>query len=561
MSDTDTLGARIEAFTRLPLQRQIGLLVTVGLLVAVIVTVLLWAVRPTYVNLLSGLEGRDAARAVEVLSSEGVQHRLDPASGALQVPSTSLHEARLLLATEGVPRESGTGFELLDESTGITTSRMMENARYHRALEGELARSISSLSSVEHARVHLALPRQSVFLREQSQPSASVVLRVHPGRRLDDAQVAGMVHLIASSVPELVAERVSVVDQRGHLLSDRPDGSSAGLSDRHLEYQDRVEKGYVQRIMDILVPVLGADAVRAQVVADVDFTRVERTEESWDPDRRVLRSEQVQEDENTAPGPQGVPGALSNQPPQDGEAVIGDQLAEGGAEAAVNLRTSLRATRNFEIDRTVSHVQQAPASVRRLSVAVVVDHEQVTGADGVTERVPLDDQKMAHINALVRDAVGFDAERGDSVNVINTSFRAEEQAAEIPPTPIWEEPWAQELVRHVLAGLLILILVFGALRPAIRSLARAPLALQAAGAGNMALPAGAGAAQQASVASLGAPAAAGIDAGADGNGQARVGEDSYRDGLDTAQKMVSEDPRRVAQVVNGWIRSDDSGNG
>ncbi len=565
MSQTDTIRTRFEAFTKLPVQRQIGLLVTVGLLVAVIVTVVLWGLRPNYVTLLSGLEGREAARAVEVLQGEGVRYRLDPASGALQVPSTDLHQARLLLATEGVPRDSGIGFEILEESQGITTSRLMENARYHRALEGELARSITSLSSVEAARVHLALPRQSVFIREQSQPSASVVISVHPGRRLDDAQVAGMVHLVASSVPELVAERVSVVDHNGRLLSQQADDARSGLSDRHLEYQERLEKAYVQRILDILTPVLGADAVRAQVTAAVDFTQIERTEEAYDPDRRVLRSEQIQEDENTAPGPQGVPGALSNQPPADGEAVTGDVLAENGGGAS-STRSSVRATRNFEIDRTVSHIREAPASLRRLSVAVVVDHEEVAGAEGATDRVPLDEQKLERITALVRDAVGFDAARGDSVNVINTSFRVEEVSEVFAPAPLWEEPWVQELIRHGLAGLLVLILVFGALRPAIRSLARAPLQLQGAGGtGGLALPTDAlptDALQQAAVASLGAPGAqAGPGNGDPRGGGVRVNDDVYRNSLDSAHKMINEDPRRVAQVVKSWVKSDDNDNG
>lgn len=564
MSQTDTIRSRIEAFTRLPVQRQVGLLVTVGLLIAVIVTVLLWGLRPSYVTLLSGLEGREAARAVEVLQRESIRHRLEPTSGALQVASTELHEARLLLATEGVPRDSGVGFEILDESQGITTSRLMENARYHRALEGELARSIASLRSVEAARVHLALPRQSVFIREQSQPSASVVVSVHPGRRLDDAQIAGVVHLVASSVPELVAERVSVVDQQGRLLSQRAEDARSGLSDRHLEYQERLEKAYVQRILDILTPVLGADAVRAQVTADVDFTQIERTEESFDPERRVLRSEQLQEDENSTPGPQGIPGALSNQPPEDGEAVVGDVLSEAGG-SAVSSRSSVRATRNFEIDRTVSHIRQAPASLRRLSVAVVVDHEAVPGAEGGADRVPLDAEKLERITALVRDAVGFDPARGDSVNVINTSFRVEEVREEFSPTPLWEEPWIQELIRHALAGLLVLILVFGALRPAIRSLARAPLQLQGAGGESYALPTGTldQLQQSGAVASLGTPAS-GARASAAGGGagaSARSDEEAYRTGLENAQKLISEDPRRVAQVVKTWIKSDEHGNG
>ncbi len=379
----------LDGFMRLPAQRQVGLLLSLAMVLAALGAAFTYATRPAMVPVLAGLSERDTADAMDALSRNGFKFKLDTSSGRLLVPASSLHEARIRLATEGLPRASTSGFENLGKESGFGTSRMVENARYHHALEGELARSIMALHGVESARVHLALPRPTVFVRDRATPTASVLVNLHPGRTLDDAQVAGIVHLVASSVPDLDTERVTIVDQRGRLLTVPQGQGGAGLTGRDLDYVQRLEESYIRRITELLAPVLGAEGFRAQVAADVDFTRVESTRESYDPEGSVLRSEQFFEDLSRTPnGPMGVPGALSNQPPAGGVAVAGaagiaapDVAETAGAETPPQ-NTSRRSTRNFEIDRTVSHTKQAPASLRRLSVAVVVDHKATAGEEG-----------------------------------------------------------------------------------------------------------------------------------------------------------------------------------
>ena len=541
---TRSSGAPLDGFMRLPAQRQVGLLLGLALGIAVLGLAYTWASRPTMVPVLAGLAERDTADAMDALSRNGFEYRLDSGSGRLLVSAAQLHEARIRLATEGLPRASSSGFEAFGNDTGFGTSRMVENARYHHALEGELARSVMTLRGVEGARVHLALPRPSVFLRDRAPPTASVLVNLHPGRRLDEAQVAGIVHLVASSVPELEPEAVTVVDQQGRLLTS-PQGHE-GLSGRDLDYVQRLEDSYVRRIGQLLSPMLGVDGFRAQVAADVDFTMVESTHETWDPDGQVLRSEQLSEDTSaSATLPAGVPGALSNQPPPAGVAVPGTGLPEGGVaaagtETATPQSSSRRSTRNYEVDRTVSHVRQAPASLRRLSVAVVVDHRPVPGEEGAT-RAPLSEEELAHINGLVREAVGFDAARGDSVNVVSASFMPGAEYEATPAPELWREPWVADLAKQVLLALLALIVLPLVLRPMLRNLS------QQGGRPAAALPAAAGAA-----ALPGAVAAGALPGPAAPPPRAASSQDS----LKLAQDMSREDPKRVAQVVRQWVATD-----
>jgi flagellar M-ring protein FliF len=544
-------GAPLDGFLNLPAQRQLGLLLSLALVLALLGAAFTYATRPAMVPVMSGMTERDTSDAMDALSRNGFKFKLDGASGRLLVPASSLHEARIRLATEGLPRSATSGFETLGRDSGFGTSRMVENARYHHALEGELARSIMTLHGVDSARVHLALPRPTVFLRDRATPTASVLINLHPGRNLDDAQVAGIVHLIASSVPDLDAERVTVVDQRGRLLTSPHDHASAGLTGRDLDYVQRLEQSYVRRITELLAPMLGMESFRAQVAADVDFTLVESTRESYDPDNSVLRSEQFHEDLNSPPsGAMGVPGALSNQPPAAGIAVAGANPAvdETGETIApvVPQNTSRRSTRNFEVDRTVSHTRQAPASLRRLSVAVVVDHRSVTSGDGVVERVPLSEAEMEHVSSLVREAVGFDATRGDSVNVVNSSFIPQPLPEPMAAPELWREPWVADLVKQGLLALLALIIVPLVLRPMLKNLSSQPARRMAP-----ALPGGAGMPALAGATADGSSGAA-VGAASSAAGRRSVSEDQ----LKVARDMVREDPKLVAQVVKQWVASD-----
>jgi len=552
---TRSTGAPLDGFLQLPAQRQVGLLLTLAVAVGLLGAAFTWATRPSMVPVLAGLDQRDTAAAMDALTQNGFDYELDGASGRLLVPASRLHEARIRLATEGLPRASTSGLENFGRDAGFGTSRMVETARYHHALEGELARSIMTLQGVESARVHLALPRPSVFVRDRATPTASVLVNLHPGRVLNEAQAAGIVHLVASSIPQLEADKVTVVDQRGRLLTSPGDSANAGLSGRDLDYVERLEESYVERISELLTPMLGADGFRAQVAAKVDFTQVESTRESFDPDSVVLRSEQVSEDLNTAAsGAMGVPGALSNQPPARGEVMPGgaprtDAQASGqaggqaggqseGPDAARN--SSRRSTRNFEMDRTVSHVREAGASLDRLSVAVVVDHRPAGGDAG--ERTPLSEEELGRISTLVREAVGFDAERGDSVNVVSASFMAAEAPAPLEALPLWREPWVADAAKQAVLGLLALIVLPLVMRPLLKNLSAQPARRPMA-----ALPAGGAVPQVGDASPPGLPAA---------QGSARKPSDDGDDALKVAQNMVREDPKRVAQVVKQWVASD-----
>lgn len=546
-----TLNDQLRGLTSLPLERQVGLLLAAAAAITLMVSVVLWLTRPSYMVLYPSLSDHESGQVVEALARHGVPYRLEPASGAVQVPGAQLHEARLKLATEGLPKTAGFGFELLEQDQGLGTSRMIQDARQHRALEGELARSITTLESVESARVHLALPRQSVFVRDRVRPSASVLINLYAGRTLDEGRIAGIVHLVSASIPELDPEHVTVVDQRGRLLT-QPSGGLNGLaaSGQQLDFTRRLEESYARRVLEIISPIVGLDAIRAQVVADVDFARIERTTEAYDPEATTVRSEQISEDSSFRGGPGGVPGALTNQPPEAGVIVDPlnpvdplDPLAQDGQGTPTSI--SRRTVRNFEVDRTISHIREAPGGLRRLSVAVVLDHQEQMNADGVLERLPLDEATMERITTLVREAVGFNGERGDSVNVINASFRAVEAPMPLPEPPLWEAPWVMDLAKTVLAAILVLIVALTVVRPLLRSLA-----------------AGGRTARRNQAAALAAPGgeAGTMQIGHDGRVPALAGPGggarNYEDSLDTARDMVREDPKRVAQLMKTWIASD-----
>ena len=423
---------------------------------------------------------------------------------------------------------------LLDQSGGLGTSQLVENARYQRAVEGELARSIMTVESVDRARVHLAIPRPSVFVRDRVKPTASVIVTLRPGRSLDDNQVAGIVHMVASSVPELDPGRVTVVDQRGRLLSQTSGGGVAADASRQLDYTRRLEDAYRQRVEDILAPVVGADAVRVQVAADVDFTETESTHETYDSDKPAIRSEQVSDQQSTEAPAGGVPGALTNQPP--GGAVVASATPENGTtetDQSVPTSRSRSSTRNYELDRTIDHVRQSPVTLRRLSVAVVVDQRDVVDANGQHSRVPRDAAEMDRLTALVREAVGFDEQRGDSLNVVNESFKEIEEPPPAPPEPFWMQPWAKDLARYGAAGLGLLLLVFVVLRPTLRSLAQVP-------------------AQRGVAAALPDAAAPAMLAAQTMGGAAANTEQQ----LTRARQIAGDDPRLAAQVMRRWISDD-----
>lgn len=548
---------QMQAMSNLPWLRQLGVLIGLAASVAIGVAVVLWAQTPSYRVLYGSLAEKDQAQIAEELQKLNVPFRIDTATGALMVPEKNIQDVRLKLAAQGLPKDANPGFESMDEKNGFGSSAFMENARYQHALEGELARSIMTIDYVQNARVHLALPRQSVFVRNRQQPTASVVVNLYQGRNLDEGQIAAIVHLVASSVPNLDASRVTVVDQKGHLLTRtaQEDMQEFELTADKFDYTRHLEESYIRRIENLLTPIIGEGGVRAQVAADVDFTMTEQTQESFKPDPAALRSEQVAED-RTLPGAgvAGIPGALSNQPPgavsvpetttpakpaaqNGGTAPAGTvkpaekNAVETGAMPAVN--TSRRATRNYELDKTISHTKAAPGKLRRLSVAVVVDNKQVLNDNDEVERKPLTAEEITLITGLVKEAIGFNSERGDTVQVINKPFTVSPTPEPLPATPLLEKPWLWEVGKQLAAGIVVLLMIFFVLRPMLRGLASQPVA---------------------------APAQAGSSAGfAATAGQQALppgGAGGYDASLNTAKTIAAQDPKRVAQVVKNWVAND-----
>jgi flagellar M-ring protein FliF len=535
MVKAESMALPAKGFFALPLVRQLGLMVGLAASVAIGVAVVLWAQEPDHRMLYANLNTQDSAAIVESLRKAGIDHSLADGTATVLVPANRVHEARLLLAGEGLPRGVGSGFELLDNQKGFGVSQFMENARYQRALEGELAMTISAISSVRGARVHLAIPRQTAFARNQKRPSASVMLDMYPGRSLSEAQAAAISHLVASSIPNMDADRVTIIDQNGRLLTPESD-QDMRLSATQFEYRRRVEESYIKRIEDILTPIMGPGAVKAQVNADIDFTVTEQTQEIFSPDERVRSEQLVEETVSGGRLPLGVPGSLSNQPPGEGV---------GAEEAAASGSSSRRNVRNYELDKTISHSRMGGGVIRRLSAAVVVDYRTVPGEDGAPVRASLSEEEMERITALVREALGFEAERGDSVNVVNAPFSmpAESGIEEAPEASLFERLDVAGMLKQAAALVVVLFLVLGVLRPVLRDLAARGGRLPSA----PALPVGDAGQLAEDQLTLGGPAA---------TAALPKAAPSFEEKLDAIRSLAASDPKRVAQVVRNWVATE-----
>ncbi|MFK8069172.1 MAG: flagellar basal-body MS-ring/collar protein FliF [Gammaproteobacteria bacterium] len=453
--------------------RQAGLLIGIAASVALGVAVVMWSQSPNYSLLFGNLSDRDANAAIEALQGSGIEYKVDSASGGILIPTSKLHEARMKLAAQGLPKSSSMGFEMLQDEQGFGTSQFIEKARYQRALEAELSRSISNITNVRGARVHLAIPKDSVFTRDKKASSASVVLDLYAGRRLEDGQIAAIAHMVSASVPSLNTSDVTVVDQSGRLLT-RAGASEMAVSAERFDYARRVEETYVKRIENILQPIVGLDDVRAQVTADLDFTMTEQTSETFNPDLPAIRSEQTSEEQRTGGGglAAGVPGALTNQPPGTGEVPEVANAEGDGAEKSASEQQQLRKkeTRNYELDKTISHTQKAVGTLEKLSVAVVLNNPSSVDDAGKVTQTPYSAEEIEGFTKLIKDAVGFNVTRGDTVSVIARDFFVALPSEPLPEQAIWEQPWVWDVGKQALGGLFVLYLLFGVLRPTIKSM-------------------------------------------------------------------------------------------
>jgi len=489
---------------------KLPLIVGASLAVAAIAAFWLWSRAPDYRVLYSNLSDRDGGAIIASLQQMNIPYKFADGGGAVLVAAEQVHEARLRLASQGLPKGGSVGFELMDNQK-FGVSQFAEQVNYQRALEGELARSIESISAVEAARIHLALPKPSLFVRDQQKPSASVILTLRRGRSIDDGQVSAIAHLVSSSVPELSAKNVTIVDQSGNLLST-PATGNRGLDASQLKYAQEIEQSYIRRIEAILQPIVGASNVRAQVAADIDFSTVEHTDEKYtpnqDPTKAAIRSQQSSDANQQGASPAGgVPGALSNQPPANPTAPVNlpPTAAANGQANQANAANAANATSrsggssnvrrdvttNYEVDKSISHVQQSAGAIKRLSVAVVVNYRGAANAQGKVVTQALPPAELEQVKNLVKQAMGYSADRGDSLNVVNSQFAGD---APEPELPVWRQADNIELAKsagkYLLLGILGLWFWFGLVRPLLRKYLQGPPAAGSAVTGATAKTAG-----------------------------------------------------------------------
>ena len=557
-----------EAVGRLDSQQKMVLLVAIAALIALVVGATLWARQPDYKVLFSNLSEKDGGAIVATLEQQNIPHRFEESSGAILVPGSRVHEIRLKLAQQGLPRGGSIGFEIM-ENPKFGLSQFAEQVNYQRALEGELARTIQSVGAVQAARVHLAIPKPSVFVREEQKPTASVLLTLYPGRALDPGQVAGITHLVASSVPQMTIGNVTAIDQNGTLISQlKSKLTEAGLDPAQIKYVRELEDSIIKRIGEILKPMLGEDNFKVQVAADIDFSQTEQTAETFKPNNTPestsVRSKQNSETASVNAATGGVPGALTNQPPVPATAPITTpavgaaatapatkpannepgRIEAAGVTAPLNaagqpVSTAKNSTTNYEIDKTIRHTKQAMGSIRRLSAAVVINHRKEVGKDGKPAVKPLPDTEMKQINDLVREAMGFSKDRGDSLSIANSPFTVSEKVD--AGLPIWKDPDIVSPLKTVLQYALIIGLIAYLWFKIIQPLLQSMFPPRAAG-------------EEAAAAAVAARAAAGFGM-ADMDEEEQVELSNYSAKIQKARDIAQHDPKAVANIVKDWMNA------
>jgi flagellar M-ring protein FliF len=542
----DIVPSPARGIADIPGLKQVGLLAGVAAAVAAAIWLVLWSQGQNYTVLYGQLSERESGQVMDALTAAGIEFKLNP-SGAVSVPESKVQEARIRLATQGLPQSDSMGIEMIQKESALGSSSMMETARYQSVLETELARTIVKVQGVQTARVHLALPKPTVFLRDARKATASVMLQLYPGRRLEPGQVAAIVHLVASSVPELAPSDVTLVDQAGTLLNSPDENAEQAASTRQFAYTRKLEQSYQQRITELLEPMIGAGRVRATVTADMDFTVTEETRENYDPQKTAVRSEQTSNEQRKGgDSAEGIPGALSNQPPGTsgapaipGAATPGNPApgaAQSTAAGSGPSSTAQRSTRNFEVDRTLSYVKQPVGVLKRLNVGVVLDDWQKADADGKVTTSPMSETDIKRFSQLVRESIGLKEDRGDQLNVLNQAFKSSAPIGAVESLPLWQTPWITQLAKQIVGAALVLVVAFLVLRPLMKSLTKSgPRITAAGGAGDLD-------GDRVSISGQG--------------GKAIKLAPSFEQQIAAARTLVGQDPRRAAQVVKDWVSAD-----
>lgn len=537
---------RLEQLSQLSNQKKLGLILAAAAVIALLAGALMWSQTPDYRVLYSNVSNQDGAAIISSLQQMNVPYKFSDSNGAILIPEKQIHEVRLRLAGQGLPKGDLPGFELM-ENQKFGSSQFLEQVNYQRALEGELARSVQSLSAVQNARVHLAIAKPSVFSREKQQPSVSVLLNLYPGRVLSVEQVSAIVHLMSSSVPNLPTKNVTVVDQNGNLLSTQHENKQdKGFDAKQLQYIQELEENYIRRIETILSPITGAANVRAQVTADLDFSRIERAEEIYRPnnteaDAATIRSQQTLEATSTGSKIDGgIPGALTNRPPEPAVAPIeaGGENKEAGDKAPPPLPTDKKkeSTINYEVDKTVQHTQQSTGGIKRLTAAVVVNYRKKINENGDIAYEPLTAEEIKEINSLVREAMGYSEKRGDSLTVTNSLFTAESET--ILDAAFWKDPdimmLAKDIGKQLLIATIVLFFLLKILRPFLKSLTQPPPpALPEKVAGEATLDQ--------------------LSEQANGTAIQAIQKSIFEENLKKAKQLAMDEPAIVANVVKDWV--------
>ncbi|MGY4516922.1 flagellar basal-body MS-ring/collar protein FliF [Lysobacter sp. HA18] len=536
----------------IPAIRQVGMIALVAAAIAAGLWLFFWTQKPNYVPVYAGQDAKSTEDASQLLTTAQIPYRIDTGTGALAVPADKIGEAKMALASAGLPAGGDKGFESMEGDQGFGTSQFVENARYQHAQEIELARTISNLRPVREARVHLALPKPSAFTRDKESASASIVLQLRTGATLEQNQVDAIVNLVATSVPDLPTNRITVVDQFGRMLTSRDPTSAEAIGQQQFDQQHRQEAVYVQRIEQLLEPMTGPGRVSAQVSVDMDFNETEEAKETYGPEAKV-RSEQVSQsgdigamaaaNANGAPA-QGVPGSASNTPnPNAGNPTA--QAAPAKPTAPASAQGTRNEVRNYEVDRTLTHTRQAPGKIRRVTAAVLVDNVPAGPADkaGKQKLRALTAAEQQRIQTLVQQAIGFDQTRGDAVSVVNSPFARDVGDDAGDSTPIWQDPHARDLLRTILGGIAVIVLIFTVLRPAFRQLLQPKIVIP----------------QQSAVQTIVAEEleqAAAPRAQRSQDPAIATAAMQFDEKINVARTAVTSDPKRVAQVVRDLVASD-----
>jgi flagellar M-ring protein FliF len=533
--------AQLNSLSQLPIIKQLVFMLVVAAGIALGTSSVMWSTSPNMTPLYMDLAAQDANDIVAALEQQGTEFTIDNRTGLVSVPSSEIQQVRMQLASEGLPRSNSRGYGILDDEQSLGTSNFLEQARYNRALEQELVATIQQIQGVRSARVHVSIPKQSSFLRSGNQASASVMIDLVNPLALSDRQLSGILHLVTSSVSGLSSENVSVVDQRGTLLTQNGSSVMGGSSEK-ISYTRQIEQDYSRRIIDILTPIVGAGNVRTQVSADIDYTSIETTEEVYNPNNTAIRSEQsVEETVGSTNSAIVVPGTLAANAPVE-------QPAGGGQDtSSVNNQERTNLSRNYEIDRSVSLIRRTPGNITKLSVAVLVDlnlGQAAAGAEADADApavdLALEQARIDRITQLVQDAIGYDATRGDSVNIINEQFLAVPELAPIEEPPIWEQSWLLSALKQAGAGIIVLLLIFVVLRPAMKAAVIVPGQLtsasgQGVSGGNVTLT---GESPNALLANK------------------TPSQSPYEENLFRAQTLVQNEPAKAARMIQNWLANE-----